>query len=223
MKHPLVNPSLTPHGLGTGNTYSRSKTKNFGDGCCNGDWCAARYWQEVNRLDSDFRPAEHIVHEIMPGMKTIGHTSKGDFLFDGKPYMERDLAIMTSIAVWLGTNNGRAMLQNSLFRPPPYTKTNEYIIRWREREKPQLEGHMLCHLLHRCTPDTCAFGRAVGGCFKHYVEITVREQLVLDAFLFWLGQASGRTYLGGLEEFLSSTSKNIWEGYAATDPKLRML
>ncbi|MCA9367278.1 hypothetical protein KC887_03380 [Candidatus Kaiserbacteria bacterium] len=206
MKHPLVNPSLTPRGFGVGSTYKRTSWKSDDAGRCNGDWCAATFWQEANRERSDFRPAEHVIHVIMPGMRTLGRTEQGDFMFDGKPYRVYDLAVLTSIAVWFGTNNGQAMLNNPVWGKT-FTKTNEFRVRWQEREKPDTAGHMLRHILHDCALQKCTTGR------HFYRRATEREELILDAFLFWLGQTTGRVYLAGLEDYIKRTSKAVWDGY----------
>ena len=211
MKHPLVNPSLTPHGFGVGNTYTRTTWKSDDSGRYNGDWGAARFWQEANRLDVAYRPAEHIVHEIMPSMRTIGRTHKGDFVFDGKPYLSQDLAVMTSAAVWIATNCGGAMLANPLCNVT-YTKTNEFRVRWREYEKPQANGHLLRHLLHTCEKGKCGHG-GFKPCPHFHKSATERESLVLDAFLFWLGTMQGREYLARFQEFQNRTAKNVWNGY----------
>lgn len=221
MKHPLINPSLTPHGFGVGNTYKRSSWKSDERGCFNRDWGAARYWQQSNLLSNAFRPAEHIIHEIMPGMRTLGRTIVGDFEFAGKLYQSADIALLSGIATWLGTNIGNAMLYNNLFNAPGYTATNEFRVRWRECEKPQSEGHLLRHLLHECSPHTCAYGR--NSCSDYSRDATEREVLVRDAFLFWLGQKTGREYLHGFEVFMNTTSRNIWEGYKQRRDQERQL
>jgi len=220
MKHPLVNPSLAPHGFGVGNTYQRSSWKSDDHGRFNADWGAARFWQEANRLDSDFRPAEHIVHQIMPGMRTLGHTEKGDFEFDGQLYQSHDLAVMTSFAVWLSTNCGSAMRHNHLWKVEA-TKTNEYRVRLRKYEQPQIPGHILRHLLHTCQKGKCGHGGS-RSCASFYKQATEREELVIDAFLFWMGQDSGRTYMAKLDGYIAKTAQNVYEGYKRRNtPEMR--
>lgn len=210
MKHPLVNPSLTPHGFGRGNTYRRSLLKDFDNGSMNGDWMAARFWQEANRKSAEFRPVEFIIHEIMPGMKTIGQTHSGDFEFEGRLYQENDIAVLSAVATWLGTNCGHAMLENRFVIN--FSKTNEYRVRWKAYEKYQRTGFLLRHILHECSTTTCNWGRK-DSCSKYHVPATPREELVLDAFLFWLGQTSGRDYLAKFAEYRDRLSKNAWEAY----------
>ncbi|MCA9365458.1 hypothetical protein KC723_01055, partial [Candidatus Kaiserbacteria bacterium] len=50
-------------------------------------------------------------------------------------------------------------------------------------------------------------------CSKYHVPATPREELVLDTFLFWLGQTSGRDYLAKFAEYRDRLSKNAWEAY----------
>lgn len=209
MQHPLKNPSLTPHGFGAGNTFGRTKLKTFGHGTFNGDWGAARYWERSNRLSSDYRPAEHIIHTLMPGMRTPGRTYAGDFEFAGRPYQVHDLSVLTAAAVWLGTNCGQAMFSRSpLTSPAHFSSTNEFRVRWHQYGDSEKKGYLLSHLLHECQPHSCDFGRQQ-SCSVFHRPATEREELVLDALLFWLESLRGREYLLGLKSFLNSTAKNL--------------
>lgn len=213
MKHPLINPSLTPHGVGVGNTYRRTTWKSDDRGRCNGDWCAAQCWQEANRLSCTNRPTERIVHEIMPGMRKIGHTTDGDIFFDGKPYRSDDVLLLTTIATWLGTNCGTAMCNNPLsMQGVRVTKTTEFQVKWKVYERHRSPGYLLRHLLHECRRGVCGH-EGTHSCASLHRSAAEREELVLQAFLFWLGTTHGREYMAGMRSFIRTTSRNVWQGY----------
>lgn len=203
-RHPLENPSLTPHGFGRGSTEARSKEQSW-MGMLNEDWAAARFWQEANRLECAFRPAEHIIHTLMPGLRALGRTRVGDsdFEFAGKPYQSADIATLSSIATWLGTNCGQSMLTRA-----KHAGTNDFFAIWNKDEK-QSGISSLKHLLHVCDPKDCGDSR-----LEHrFPEPSEREQVVLRAFLFWLRQETGQKYLSGLDEFIRTEQQKVSARY----------
>jgi|GEM_PF-6670871 len=202
MKHPLENPSLTPHGFAVGGYAQRARHKwlspksvvetNFR--FLNGDWVAANQWSKANRLQSSFRPAEHIVHIIMPGMRTIGRVTDGDFMFAGLSYYSYDIAVLSALATWLGTNCGSSTLVHGDSHFVIRTKTNEYRDRWRADE----ELHGGRSLLSAVLTNPVKYQESV-HVHQKPPQPTEREELLKEAFLFWLGQSTGRKYLSGLK------------------------
>jgi hypothetical protein len=197
MDHPLLNPSLTPIGFGAGITPQRTSWR-VNDWMLNGDYLAADFWQRRNCLKADNRPITSIIHGVMRSLKTLGGTTVGDIMFDGLPYRIDDLAILTSMAVWLGTNVGRAFCEDVPPRMPKYHPSQEFRLKLTRDE--ERYGHTMAdfflHVHHKC------FSRLSTHCLIRK-QATKRQLLAIDAFAFWLGTSEGREYLARLKRFMT--------------------
>jgi hypothetical protein len=207
MRHPLENPSLTPLGFGSGDTPTRTRYKKW-EGNLNGDWFAAKVWDKANRLKvMSPRPAEVIIHEIMPGMKTLGRTAEADIWFDGKPYLTADLAIISTFARWLGTNWGSDFLSHIPYNMPPVHPSKEFLTKLdlqAVKTRPMVE-----HFKHTCSMESCGKGR---DCLGAHITATEREHLAVKAFAFWLGTSAGRVYIADYQTKHDQTQKRCLGG-----------
>lgn len=193
-KHPLENPSLAPLGLTTELSYSRLHWRPTGPFMVFVERMSARFWEKRNRADA-LRPlpVETIIHRIMPSMAQRNRIAKGDFVFEGKPYLTRDIVTLSSAVQWFGTNVGSCFINEPLHKKGRgYHPSREFIVKLAQENEQKLDAcrpDMYTHLTHRCT------GRCKNSCVYDSRTVTDRDKAVVDALMRWLGTAHGRQYL----------------------------
>jgi hypothetical protein len=163
----------------------------------NSDYLAADFWQRRNCLKASDRPITSIIHDVMPSLKTIGRTDVGDIMSDGLPYRLDDLAILTSMAVWLDTNVGRAFCEDVPPRMPKHHPSQEFRLKLTREER--WHGHTMADFFLHVHTKHCFNGLSTHCLLRK--QATDRQLLAIDAFAFWLGKVEGREYLERFKRF----------------------
>ena len=69
-------------------------------------------WERVNSCFADEpQPIRTIIHGITPAASTEQQILHGDILFEGRPYLDRDITLLSIIVQWFSTNCGRMFLE----------------------------------------------------------------------------------------------------------------
>lgn len=195
MQHPLVNPSLAPFGFTFPVQQKRLQFKPADGFGINTERVMARLWDRLHRNDAPgSTPIEIIIHEILPSMATANRLVAGDFEFRGKPYLSRDIAILSSVVQWFATNCGRCFLED----PPIFGLK----ISHPEREFTEKLAHdmkrrdFVALWTHTCN-DQCQEKVPFFGEPCYYMSSTVseRDRAVVSGLMFWLGKKSGRAFI----------------------------
>ncbi|MCA9359856.1 hypothetical protein KC850_02340 [Candidatus Kaiserbacteria bacterium] len=207
MKHPLVNPSLTPVGFVFPNSRRRVSQILPRNGV-NGDFYAAKFWQKKNcLLAPDPKPAEVIVHTIMPALSKRGRTKESDFMFSGKPYLSRDIMVLSTFMQWFGTNVGSGFIRHKPFRFKSTHPLREF------REKFVLENTdntVSARLIHICN-DKCEASMSGLGrvCCLTPELIQPRDLIVIDSLMHWLGTKAGRQYMTDYDLYIKKICNRV--------------
>lgn len=231
MQHPLVRPSLAPYGFAYPYQASRLKYRSTHDKhWVNPEHVMARVWAERHRIDAPRPwPIESIVHEVLPGMAKANGLSESDFEFGGMPYHSRDIAVLSTVIYWLGTNCGGAFLQPVRdwlpesrklppLRPAPKGPSErEFLEKFR---KEMLRRDMVVFWIHTCVPG-CR--RAVSVLFDPHCydasEVRLRDYVLIEGLMRWLGRRAGREFIESYEAKLSR-SRAAAEGRRAAARKI---
>ncbi len=200
MKHPLENSSLTPIGY----VFPLSRKRVFqklSNNFVNGDYFAARFWQNKNHLKvKEARPAEVIIHSIMPSLSGQGHTKKGDFEFVGKQYKSRDIMVLSTFMQWFGTNVGSCFIDTVPFG----VKISHSLREFKEKFSFENKGDtIIASKIHICTENCGPSFLAVGWhCQKTPESVTGRDRVVVNALMHWLGTKAGRQYMNEYRRYI---------------------
>lgn len=210
MLHPLARPSLAPYGFAYPYQAKRLEYRSpYNKHYVNPERVMARFWAKRHRLDMPRPwPIETIVHDILPGMAKANMLTESDFEFAGTPYFGRDIAVLSTVVYWLGTNCGNAFLQsnhkwlpesqsassNSVSKTP---SEHEFLEKFREDMKKQ---DMVVFWIHTCTP---ACSEPVPSFVNphHYdaSEVRPRDYALVEGLMRWLGRKAGREFVAGYE------------------------
>jgi hypothetical protein len=185
-RHPLENASLAPYGfVFSGRKERLEYLPQDNPHWVNEERLIARLWDKVHRLNAPKPlPITTIVHKILPSFHSCDRLERGDFVFDGLPYLSRDILILSSTLQWFGTNVGRDFLTSDyllnerieqgrheqypvLLAEPPgshhssreepplsYHPSREFILKLWHEEHCQGGRDMVPFFVHACTP-TC--------------------------------------------------------------------
>lgn len=214
MQHPLVRPSLAPYGFAYHQHSDRLSYKPRHDPYyVNAERMMARFWDRRHRIDAlDPLPIETIIHRIMPGHAQVNRLFEKEFEFRGYAYMSRDIALLSSIMYWFGTNVG------SCFLEVPYTgdwlpKDRQLppLNEWKDKlknhpeheflkkyERAMRDRDMVAFWGHECTGE-CGESRRKFSPFvsPHAYDssaITERDRAVVRGLMHWLGRVEGRSF-----------------------------
>ncbi len=219
-KHPLENPSLAPYGLTTPLSYQRLQYKpTTNPYWVNQEKLLAEMWDKCNRADAPRPlPVQTIIHEILPGQKRRNHLAQGNFVFEGKPYLTRDLMMLSSIVQWLGSNVGNCFLIRDISQKLGYSLEREFLTKYAEDSKIHDMVTFWCHI---CTPKCKepTYFSLIGESNHRYNPRTVtdRDVAVVDGLLRWLGRPAGRGFLSRYE----ARRKRAWNMVDAQRQKAR--
>jgi len=197
-KHPLENPSLAPFGLTTQVSYRRLQYKPTIQFHVNEERMSARFWEKHNRAGAlPPLPVRTIVHDILPGQAQCNRIARGDFVFDGLPYLTRDIVTLSSIVQWFGTNVGREFIDGKILNPGKgYHPSREFVIKL---DRDNQHRDMYTFWCHRCTGacrDKSRFRLLLDGpCLHDPRTVTERDKAMVDGLMRWLGSAAGRNYI----------------------------
>ena len=202
-RHPLENPSLAPLGLRTQLSYRRLQWKPTIQFTVFEERMIARFWDKHNRADAPRPlPVEAILHKILPSMAQSNRISKGDFVFEGKSYLTRDIVTLSSVMQWFGTNVGRCFIDRKVARQGRgYHESREFTIKLAEENKSWSRScDMYTFLSHRCTgrcnnKKRLRFWLSNDPCVHDSRTVTERDKAVIDGLMRWLGTAHGRQYI----------------------------
>jgi len=193
-KHPLENPTLAPLGLTTPLSQTRLQWRPSIPHTVFVERMSARFWEKRNRTDAARPlPVETILHRIMPSMAQCNRLTRGDFVFEGKAYLTRDIVTLANAVQWFGTNIGKCFIDEPLLKKGKNYHSSREFTRKLARENEQKcefnRPNMYTFLAHRCT------GRCKGQCVYDARKVTERDKAVIDALMRWLGTVHGRQYL----------------------------
>lgn len=197
-KHPLENPSLAPLHLTTALSYRRLQYEPTSSFWVFEERMSARLWEKRNRMDAQRPlPVERIIHSILPAMAARFRIDKGDFVFEGKPYLTRDIVTLSSAVQWFGTNIGRCFIDEPLRNPPKnYHASKEFALKLAKENR---DRDFYAFLSHRCT-NACNNPKRFrlfmsDPCLFDSRKVTERDRAVIDGLMRWLGTTHGRQYL----------------------------
>lgn len=213
MEHPLENPTLAPFELVT--TFRKKRTNQdltgIGTGI-NGDREILKIWSSWNRKRSPRPlPVEEIIHTIMPSQKKANCVTDGNFWFEGKPYLTRDIVVLSSVVCWFGTNCGRAFVSAKIHENDSTTSSlplfsrrdihplREFITKFDfENGRPGYHKDLIAFWLHEECAGCKEGGR--GWCDYNTCTVSDRDRAVVRALLWWLGNARGRSFLNAYDK-----------------------
>lgn len=203
MRHPLVNQSLTPFGFTSIGSQTRLDYRPKLEGGINRERIIAKLWANWNREQAPLPlPAEVIIHEQLPAMGSRLKITEGEFMFRGKPYVGRDIAVLSSAVQWLATSVG----ENFLYCKPMGFSEVHPEREFREKFKIELEQshrllpqftHHVCVEECKRKPDAFDRGYMRGLWFDphYYGKVTDRDRAVVDSLMWWLGRVHGRAFI----------------------------
>jgi hypothetical protein len=198
MQHPLVNPSLTPYGFVFPGWAKRLEFQpNDNSYWVNTEVVIGTFWAERNRLKAPRPlPVQTIIHHILPGMAAANRLTTGDFVFDGLPYLSRDIATLSSAVQWFGTNVGRCFLEDVWPHIPAHRHDHEFLAKLEyEREKSYSPTDLAVHFTHTCNERCGKIVAFWGSCKYIPSETTLRDRAVVDGLMRWLGRKDGREFI----------------------------
>lgn len=196
-KHPLENLSLAPYGLTTPLSYQRLQYKPSDPYWVNQEKMLAKMWDKCNRADASHPlPVQTIVHEILPGQKRRNRLVQGNFVFECKPYLTRDIMMLSSVVQWLGSNVGNCFLTRDISHKRGYSSEWEFLMKYDEDSKINDMVTFWCHI---CTPkcQEPQYFSLIGESNHRYDPRTVtdRDVAIVDGLLRWLGCSAGREFV----------------------------
>ena len=165
-------------------------------------------WESANRLDANgTRPVTEIVHRIMPGVAASSRLTKGDLVFDGLPYLARDILVMNVFIQWFGTNVGSCFLESTpigLREKKNFHPEREFVLKYAyELSTSSLKSlpHMLFHVCsERCARKGEPLYLPSDGHYYSYVNFSQRDAAVINALMRWLGSKNGRAFVDRYQE-----------------------
>ncbi|MDD2657626.1 MAG: hypothetical protein PHD04_03135 [Candidatus Pacebacteria bacterium] len=208
-RHPLENPSLTPYGFVFPSWQERLKHKQPPNMTwLNEENIMGRIWDRANRANAPKPlPAETILHDILPSLKTANRLASGDFMFNGLPYLTRDILVLSSFMQWFGTGVGRCFLESAV--PSWDVPANGYIGEWEFLIKLKIEQQRwepIANVVHVCTDDCDKIRSLNGSCHRSSAQIMPRDRAVVEGLLRWLGKQAGRAFIAEFQR----RKKNAW-------------
>lgn len=209
-KHPLQNPSLAPLGLRSKLSYQRLHYKPSVKFVVFEERMIACFWEKCNRADAVRPlPIEVIIHKILPGMARANRLTAGDFCFDGKPYLTRDLVVLSNAMQWFGTNVGRCFITEPVRNPGKgYHESKEFVVKL---EKENKRHNLYAFLAHWCTTRCNSkkhFRLGLDSCIYDHRQVSGRDKAVIDGLMRWLGTAHGRKYLADFRARLAKAHED---------------
>jgi len=204
VQHPLVNPSLTPYGF----VFPKYKERldfspDNNPQYINRERLIAKQWAKRNRYDATQPlPAHTIIHQILPSIATVNHITNGDFSFNEKPYLSRDLAILSTVLQWLATNVGNEFLTRDISEYSGYHTEREFVLKF--EHKPNRDQR-LALWLHECSPLCSKF---TSECVLDVNQVTTRDRTVIDGLFRWLGKSDGRQFIANYQQYFRLQCKD---------------
>lgn len=201
MQHPLVRPSLAPYGFAHHHHSDRlGYTSDINPYWVNAERLMAKFWDRRHRIDApDPLPIETIIHRILPAQAQANRLSEGEFTFRGLPYLSYDIALLSSIMYWFGTNVGSCFLERpTIFPPkgrlgrPEYEFLAKYEREMQRRDMVAFWGHQCTH---RCSQDNVMLSPFVSPHAYDSRTITSRDRAVTEGLMRWLGRPEGRVFI----------------------------
>jgi hypothetical protein len=218
MQHPLVNPSLAPFGFVFPRYRDRLNFESPHDPhWVNPERAMAQFWQKLHRhgADSSF-PIEEIVHNVLPSMNSRCRITDGDFTFRGKPYLSRDIALISTIMYWFGTNIGNCFLLYPHGLHTPKRHDHEFLEKFNLYMKEQ--RNLVAMWTHVCNNDCKLSSMPFADPHRDRPkEVTPRDYAVAEALMRWLGASSGRVFIASWAAHISKLQ------LTARDNRFKML
>lgn len=201
MQHPLENPTLAPFGFAFPESQKRLEYVPEITSGVNCERIIAELWDKWNRKNSRYPlPVTEIIHRILPGLATLNQLRKGDFEFDGRPYLSRDILVLSSLVQWLATNVGGCFLETDISSrkdlPMKYHPEREFLIKC-ELEKEHHAGlqDIPAFITHVCTNRCKELWRCTHGvCHYNPKDVSTRDRAVVDGLMRWLATKQGRAF-----------------------------
>lgn len=208
MDHPLVNPSLTP--LGFVFPIYRKRLEHVPlPGSIDGDRVAAEFWELKNRTRArGERPAETIIHEVLPPLDLLADPEKVDFTFEGRGYRSRDIMVLSTFMQWFGTSVGNVFLTDIPFDLRISDAAQEFRLKLKREEK---RHPITAILVHECTDACGVHSMLFWVCKPERGYTTKRDHAVVDALMTWLGMPQGRAYIEEYKAYRQKAFKTARE------------
>ncbi len=223
MHHPLINPTLAPYGFAFPIMSNRLEYVSDDPFNVDPEKMMAKLWGRSNTmLATRPLPIEQIVHHLLPSLAQAHRLTKGDFQFDGKYYLARDIKLLSTVMQWFGTNCGECFLTSGVERvgwscfKKKLTPTQKRLLLSPEREflvkfvTENEQRDMVVFWAHDCNSRCHLDGiRHFVSDPHHYVSesVTVRDRAVVDALMRWLGSAHGRAFTARYLKKLAAARK----------------
>lgn len=196
MQHPLENPSLTPYSFLFPFSYMRVRQK-LETNMINGDHEIVKFWAKQNRNNSQRPlPAKVILHDILPSLSSQVAAAKQSFTFDGLPYHNRDIALLSSMVRWFGTNIGNSFITSRYTNEKYKHPVKEFVEKFNQLDNSDI---ILGMAIHSCTV------KCKNNTIDHAINtslITDRDRLVVKALLIWLGKEQGRDFMNAYKSHI---------------------
>lgn len=198
MQHPSVNPSLAPFGFVF--PFQRARLEyvpQFVRGI-NRERIMGRLWGKCNRLKAEHPlPVQVIIHEILPSQARVNKITKGDLMFEGLPYLSRDILVLSSMVQWLATNVGDCFLTTKkMAGEEARNHEREFVLKLAA----EMEGcDLVARIFHVCnTQCNSNVGRIFAFDHPHAYDsssVSSRDRALVDGLMRWLGKRSGRSFV----------------------------
>lgn len=212
VEHPLENPSLAPFGFVTPLMRQRLEYEPSFSWAFNHERLIGKLWTKANRLRAAHPlPIPTIVHEILPAQAKANQIRDGDFLFDGLPYVSRDVLVLSSIVQWLGTNIGRAFLSEdkTVSQSQSFHPEREFVLKLEHYPR-----DLVAFWTHVCSKD-CKRSNVISlGSEPHFFsskKVSPRERALADGLMRWLGRPAGRAFIAEYHTACERRSVELWK------------
>lgn len=234
MQHPLVRPSLAPYGFAYPNQVKRLDYKSpFDKHWVNPERVMAKFWAARHRLDMPRPwPVETIIHNILPGMAKANELTERDFEFGGLPFLGRDIAVLSTVVYWLGTNCGGAFLHPTpkwvsedrrlphLDYGPRPPSERDFLEKFR---KDMERRDMVVFWIHTCVQECTEPVPVLADphCYDAS-EVRSRDYALVEGLMRWLGRKEGREFITDYEAKLKRSRTAADQGRLAESQAARI-
>jgi hypothetical protein len=185
----------------------------------------ARYWEQLHLENMRGpRPIETIVHKILRRMKPAMRLERdgGDFIFRDRPYLTRDILVISTFVQWFATGCGRCFLEDPFNRFNASTIPVHAYTRKLRYETEDRRPDLITIILHVCTSECPCMkpGFARGGfggtCAFRAEHVSDRDLALVWALMKWLEGPAGLRFIKGWMEL-----KILAQGAERDEGKIR--
>jgi hypothetical protein len=226
MRHPLHNPSLAPVGFCDVVAQQRLRAEPHPEWSYNPELAIAKFWAGWNRQGASHPlPVATIIHDMLPAMSTRFRMTEGEFMFEGKWYVGRDIAVLSSAVQWFGSNVGNCFLLHSPVFFKPRSKDREFVEKFAQERVSNALVMRFTH--HACTeacgrnpePHEVVVGFRVRD-LHDYAPVTERDQALVEGLMWWLGRTQGRSFIAAWDAKRSRLEKAARARFIASYPDM---